>query len=245
MSMMRLRTPWVCSTCATRSRVLAQCRPIRLGSRALAADVKAEPRELHAGGNHMLYQQFGVARLHSEFRREVRLGRWVSERQPHEQLDVGRSAGEFVYLAKILDDERANTRRIGMVDVGRLLDRMGVNAPLHRQAELLQMIDLRATGDIETTTTDGDRRKHDRMRQCLHGVVQSETRAAWRSAVDTAGRPGAAAALTAGCRDARPRRSSDPHPRAGCHAIAIAATGSLSSSFTRGRRTASIPLNRS
>ena len=117
------------------------------------------------------------------------------------------SSGRPVNLSTSQRFSTTNVRipaSIGMVDVGRLLDRMGVNAPLHRQAELLQMIDLRATGDIETTTTDGDRRKHDRMRQRLHGVVQSETRAAWRSAVDTAGRPGAAAALTAGCRGARP-----------------------------------------
>jgi hypothetical protein len=118
--------------------------------------VKGELREFHAGGDHMLAQQLAVCRFHTEFRGEIRLGGRTSKRQTDKQLDVARPAGEFLCLARILDDEGANTSRIGMVDIGRLLARMRVDAPIHRQAELLQMADLRAAGDVEAAATNGD-----------------------------------------------------------------------------------------
>jgi hypothetical protein len=72
---------------------------------------------------------------------------------PDQQLDVVGPAGELLCLAGVLDDECADARRIGMVDVGGFLDRIRVDAPVHRQAELLQKIDLCAGGHVETAAT--------------------------------------------------------------------------------------------
>ena len=153
----------------------AQRRAIGLRRRVLAANVEAEPGELHTRGHDVLDVQLGVGRLHAEFRREVGLRSRITERQPHQQLDVGRPAREFLCFAGVLDDEHADARGIGDVDVHRLLDRIGVDAAVYRQAELLQKGDLGTGGDVEPSAADRDRRQHDRMRRRLDRVVQAES----------------------------------------------------------------------
>ncbi len=193
----------------------------------------------------MFDQQFGVGRHDTEFRREVRFGGRIAESQTDKQLDVVRPAGEFLYFARILDDEGADTRRIGMIDIGGLLDRMGMDAPIHRQAEVLQTVDLTAAGDIEPAAADGDRREHDRVRQCLHRVVQPE---ALQLLGQQAIPPGHQMRLQHQQRRAVPFGQRGQSVRVltqGPHAVAIAATGSLSTSLCCGRGTASRPLNRS
>ena len=136
----------------------AQRRAVGLGRRALAADVEAEPGELNARGDDVLDEQLGVGRLDAEFRRKVRLRGGIAERQPHQQLDVGRPACEFLCFTNVFDDERPNARGVRDVDVHRLLDGVGVDAPVHRQAELLQKVDLGTGGHVEPTAADRDRR---------------------------------------------------------------------------------------
>ena len=52
----------------------------------------------------------------------------LRKRQPHQDLDVGRSARELLGLDRVVDDEGADAGRVGVVDVGGLLHRMGVDA---------------------------------------------------------------------------------------------------------------------
>lgn len=153
---------------------LRQRSAVRRHRGALAPDVKAEAGELHTGGQHMFDEQLGIRRFGTELRRKVRLGCRISERQPDQDLDIAGHTGEFVCFTDIFDDKRPHARVIGVCDVGGLLDRIGVDAAMNRQLQPLDQVDLAACGDIEPAATDGDGGQHDRMRQRLDRVVNSE-----------------------------------------------------------------------
>ena len=111
------------------------------------------------------------------------------------------------------------------VDVHGLLDRVRVDAAVHRQAELLQKVDLGTGGDVEPAAADRDRRQHDGMRQRLDRVVQPESRQRRPPALGIDGRPSGAAARAMVCRDVRRARRTARRPTAVPHAALIAETG--------------------
>jgi hypothetical protein len=151
-----------------------QGHSVGLHRRALAADVEGEPREPHTGGDDVFDEKLSLGGVDTEFRGQIRLRVRIAKRQTHEQLDVGRPARELVCLARVFDDERPDARRVCVIDVFRLFDRVGVDAPLHRQPELCKKIDLSAGGHVKTATADGDRGQHERMRLRFYGVVEVE-----------------------------------------------------------------------
>ena len=97
----------------------------------------------------MLDEEFGVGRVGAEFRRQIGFRGRVAERQPHQDLDVGGPSGELLGLGGVVDDERADAGAVGVVDVGGLLDRVGVDAPVDRDAQRPDEVDLGAGGDVE------------------------------------------------------------------------------------------------
>ena len=69
----------------------AQCFSPRLDGRSLAADVKAEAGEADSGGQYVLDDQFRVSGMNAELRRQIRFRRRITEREPHQDVDVRRA----------------------------------------------------------------------------------------------------------------------------------------------------------
>ncbi len=215
-----------------RSRVPRSARRYGSADGALAAHVEAEAAEPNPRRQHMLDQEFGVGRFDSELRRQIRFRRRVAERQPNQDLDVGGQPGELLRLDGIVDDERANAGDVGVVDVGRLLDRVGVDAAVDRESPVTNEIDLAAGRHVESA------RRRRRRRAAPPGGTMPSPRSAGGSpaaampAACTVRRRGRGRAPAAECRAARraPASLRCHIGFAACHAAATAGTDSPSTS---------------
>ena len=201
--MIRVGTPSVSLMWVMRSKRAAQCFSLRLDGRSLAADVKAEAGEADSGGQYVLDDEFRVSGINAELRRQIRLRRRVTEREPHENVDVVGQARELLGLDRIVDDEGADTRDVGVVDVGELLDRVGVDAPVDGKAKRANEIDFGPASPRRS------RNRWRRPRAAQPGGATSSPRSADRSrggatsAAGTARPHGRDRAPAAACRAAR------------------------------------------
>ena len=150
----------------------AQGGAVRLDRRTLAAHVKAEAAEADSRGKYVFDQQFRVGRFGAEFARQIRFDVCVAERQPHQDPDAGGQPGELLGLGGIVDDERADTGTVGVLDVGDLLDGMGVDAPVHRDSQRPDEVHFGVGGDVEPDAGRGHRVEDGRMGRSLYRVMR-------------------------------------------------------------------------
>ena len=222
--------------CAARS-IVAR-RALRYGSAVepWLPTWKLKPREADSGGEHMLDQQFRVGRFGAEFRRQIRFDDGLRNAS---RTRIPMSAGSpvnFWASSGIVDDERADTGDVGVLDVGELLDGMGVDAPVHRDAQATRRGRLRRWWRRRSRTPPAaDRVEDGRMGRGLDRVVQAERRAG----VDMNNRhwPAtfAGSRISSGVPCCGDRARASPGAArlgAACHAAATAATISSSTSST-------------
>ena len=152
----------------------AQCDAVGLHAAALATDVETEAGEPDAGRDDMLDQQLALRRVGPEFHREVRSRRRIGKCQPHQKVDVVGASDKLLHFGRVVDDEDADARPVRVVDVGGFLDRLGVDAAAHRDAQRSDRVGLRRGRDVEPAPVGGERHQRRGMRQRLHRVMQPD-----------------------------------------------------------------------
>lgn len=94
--------------------------------------MEAEARELDSRCKDVLDQEFGLGDVGPELHRQVGFGRGIGEGETDEYFGVGRTPGELLRLAGVVDHEAADAGPICVIDVAALLDRVGVDTAVHR-----------------------------------------------------------------------------------------------------------------
>jgi hypothetical protein len=75
------------------------------------------------------------------------------ESQSNQDLAIAGQTGELLRLDRIVDDEGADPGAAGMLDIGGLLDRMGVDAAVRRDPQRPHRVHFGVRGDVEAAAT--------------------------------------------------------------------------------------------